>query len=300
MPEAPAGLPFLKWPGGKRWLAPALTEMFDHAANTTAYVEPFLGGGAVFFAGRFGGPRLSDSNADLIATYRAVRDDHEAVIRQLRALPTPTPTTYALVARRRPRTEATRAARFLYLNRLAFNGVWRVNGRGIFNVPYGHRPPNDLVAAERLRACAAALQGASLETCDYRDALSAVHAGDLVYCDPPYTVSHNNNGFIRYNENLFSWADQRALAARAAELTELGAHVVVSNAAHHDMLSLYPSSAFHAFRIIRTSRVAGAVSHRRPQAEMLFVSRHAIEDRRRGAHLVRAAAPPSASVQLLR
>ncbi len=300
MPEAAGGLPFLKWPGGKRWLAPAVVEMFDLPARMATYVEPFLGGGAVFFAGRFGRSRVSDSNAELIATFRALRDDHEAVIRQLRALPAPTRETYALVARRRPRKEAAQAARFLYLNRLAFNGVWRVNARGDFNVPYGHRPPADLVAAARLRACAAALQGASLQTCDYREALREVRAGDVVYCDPPYTVSHNNNGFIRYNENLFSWADQRALAARAAELTESGAYVAVSNAAHHDVLRLYPSHAFHAFRVIRTSRVAGAVSHRRPQAEMLFVSRHAIKDRRRGARLVRAAAPASARVQLLR
>lgn len=300
MPEAASGLPFLKWPGGKRWLAPALVQMFDLSGKTATYVEPFLGGGAVFFAGRFGRSRLSDSNAELIATFRAVRDDHEAVIKQLRALPAPSPETYALLAKRRPRTEATRAARFLYLNRLAFNGVWRVNARGEFNVPYGHRPPNDLVAATRLRACGAALRDASLQTCDYLEALHRVRAGDVVYCDPPYTVSHNNNGFIRYNENLFSWADQRALAARAAELTDLGVHVAVSNAAHHDVLRLYPSHAFHAFRVVRTSRVAGAVSHRRPQAEMLFVSRHAIKDRRRGVRLVRAAAPPSATVQLLR
>ncbi len=204
------------------------------------------------------------------------------------------------MAKEAPRTPATRAARFLYLNRLAFNGIWRVNALGAFNVPYGHRPPADLVAAAPLRACATMLRGSSLETVDYLQALQAAQAGDVVYCDPPYTVSHNNNGFIRYNETLFSWVDQQALAVRASELAWLGVNVAVTNAAHHDVLSLYPLHTFHAFRLVRTSRVASDVTHRRAQAEMLFVSRHSISDRRRAAKLVRSSVPASTKIELFR
>lgn len=292
-------LPFVKWPGGKRWLAPALIGILDGLAQAGTYIEPFLGGGAVFFAGGFSGSLLSDSNHELIGTFQAVQDDVQAVIEELRALPPPSSEAYALVACRRPLTAPARAARFLYLNRLAFNGVWRVNARGAFNVPYGHRPPADLVAAAQLRSCGAVLQRSSLRATGYMEALHAAQAGDVIYCDPPYTVSHNNNGFIRYNEMLFSWVDQQALAARAVELARLGTHVAVSNAAHHDVISLYPAHAFHAFRVVRTSRVASTVSHRRPQAEMLFLTRHGFEDPRRAARLLRGAVPASAHVELL-
>jgi DNA adenine methylase len=294
------GKPFVKWPGGKRWLAPALVGLLSGPERAGSYIEPFLGGGAVFFAGCFQRPRLSDTNQELIGAFQAVRNDVESVIRDLRALPAPSPEAYSLVATQAPQGAAARAARFLYLNRLAFNGIWRVNARGAFNVPYGHRPPVNLVAPAPLRSCAAALQGSVLEAVDYLQALQAAKAGDIVYCDPPYTVSHNNNGFIRYNETLFSWADQQALAARAGELSQLGVHVAVTNAAHHDVLRLYPSDTFHAFRLVRTSRMASDVTHRQPQAEMLFVSRQSISDRRRAAKRMRSSVPAGTEVELLR
>jgi DNA adenine methylase len=295
-----SGKPFIKWPGGKRWLAPALVALLSGPGRAGNYIEPFLGGGAVFFAGSFQRPRLSDTNQELISAFKAVRNDVEGVIRDLRTLPVPSPEAYSLVATQAPQPGTARAARFLYLNRLAFNGVWRVNARGVFNVPYGHRPPVDLVAAAPLRACAAALQDSLLQAVDYLQALKAAEAGDVVYCDPPYTVSHNNNGFIRYNETLFSWADQQALAARAGELSRLGVHVAVTNAAHHDVLRLYPLDDFHAFRLVRTSRMASDVTHRRPQAEMLFVSRQSFGDRRRAARGMRSSVPAGIEVELLR
>ena len=297
MTEA-ARLPFVKWPGGKRWLAPALIDMVGESEHRR-YIEPFVGGGAVYFASRFERSVLADSNDELITAFTAVRDKVELVVRRLRELPDPSKQGYALVASSQPRTLATRAARFLYLNRLAFNGVWRVNTQGTFNVPYGHRPPLDLVGAAQLRSCSQALQGCTLRSGDFRDSLRLAGPDDLIYCDPPYTVSHNNNGFIRYNEKLFRWVDQQALAARATELAAAGARVVVSNAAHADVLQLYPLSEFHAFRILRTSRVASANQFRQPQAEMLFVSRNLFEDRRRASRALRSALGASAHVELL-
>jgi DNA adenine methylase len=262
------------------------------------YFEPFLGGGAVYFGGGFERARLSDVNGDLVVTYNAVQGDVDRVLRHLGALPAPSRTAFVAVAASQPRSEAGRAARFLYLNRLAFNGVWRVNATGAFNVPYGGRPPADLIRAAQLRACAQLLQRCSIQCVDFREALAGAGKSDLVYCDPPYTVSHNNNGFIRYNEKLFRWVDQQALASRARELLRLGAHVVISNAAHHDVVALYPRAEFHAFRIVKTSRVASGVQFRQPQAEMLFVGRNVFDDRRAVIRAMRLALAATSSVVL--
>lgn len=294
------GSPFLKWPGGKRWLAPALDALFRPHAHGGWYREPFLGGGAVFFAGGYSRASLSDANDDLVGAFQVVRDDVDSLVQRLRAMPAPSREAYRTVSTQRPTERVAQAARFLYLNKLAFNGLWRVNRRGEFNVPYNNRPPADPVAEAALRTSAAMLQHVQIESADFRAALEATAEGDIVYCDPPYTVSHNNNGFIRYNEQLFSWRDQLSLGARTSELADAGAHVAVSNAAHAEVVALYPNELFHAFRLTRSSRIAGTVAHRRRESEMLFVSRNTFVDRRAAARNVRGAVPASTTVTLLR
>jgi len=301
MPAEPSGLqPFLKWPGGKRWLAPGIEHLVAGTAGNGRLIEPFVGGGALFFAAMNRRSVLADQNAELICTFVAIQQNVERVLERLRGLPEPSRRGFEAVARSRPTSPTSRAARFLYLNRLAFNGVWRVNSKGEFNVPYGDRPPADLVRASHLRLCAERLQSAVINESGFLATLEVASGSDFVYCDPPYTMAHNNNGFIRYNENLFRWVDQHVLAHRLRSLARGGTRVVVSNAAHEDLLALYPRDEFHAVRLVRSSRMAGDVAYRRRQAEMLFLSDSCVNNRRNVARALRAAVPMSVTIELLR
>ena len=222
--------PFLKWPGGKRWLVPRLLELIgDMAFNR--YFEPFAGGAALFFALQPRSAVLSDVNADLINTYRQVRRHAHEITRRLRQLSVDRETYYDLRSQE-PKDKIDRAVRFLYLNRTAFGGIYRLNHQGRFNVPYGggQRSPAILWERDLLRPAARVLRRSELKADDFQLVLQEAGAGDLVYCDPTYTVSHSDNGFVRYNESNFRWEDQRRLAEVCEELRARGVTVLVSNA----------------------------------------------------------------------
>jgi DNA adenine methylase len=261
-------LPFIKWPGGKRWAARRIAELVS-ARLTGSYLEPFLGGGAVFFHLRPPKAVLADVNEDLIATYRMVRRNSGAIIEQLRQFRV-TEADYYRIRERDPKDPIARAARFLYLNRTAFGGVYRLNLKGRFNVPYGggERTPAILWQTEVLDHAASALRKAQLKVSDFEPILSLARAGDVAYCDPTYTVAHDNNGFVRYNERNFSWSDQERLAAAAGAATSRGATVIVSNAHHASIRELYPAAVFTT--LTRISRVTPNVSLRRPVDELLI------------------------------
>lgn len=233
--------PFLKWAGGKRWLAPDLVRAMPTQIDT--YYEPFLGGGAVFWElmrSVAAGERtvakcaLSDINEDLIWCYRSVRDDVESVIECLSVWPDDRDLYYVLrdcPDRTTLLTATSAAARFIYLNQCGFNGLQRVNKAGRNNVPYGKRAKPWRVSAENLRACSRALRDVSLRVGSYTGA----HASrrDVVYFDPPYLGT-----FTDYSAGGFSTDDQVELANRAKLLAGFGATVFVSNSleARH----LYP------------------------------------------------------------
>ena len=163
-----------------------------------------------------------------------------------------------------------RAAEFIYLNKTCWNGLYRVNSSGEFNVPYGLPKTDFIVDHMNFRACAAALTDANVEVrcCDFEVALEAVQAGDLVFLDPPYVTRHNNNGFVDYNEQLFSWADQLRLAKAAHKLVERGAHVLVANALHSDVVDLY--DGFNLLPINRSSTLASNPTKRSRVSEALL------------------------------
>lgn len=261
--------PFLKWAGGKRWLAHRVAAAY--VCHGGRLVEPFAGSAAVFFEICPKSALLADTNHDLIATYRALVLDVEAVIHELSRWRIDE-STFRAVRAARPEEPVAVAARFMYLNRTAFNGLYRVNREGQFNVPFGPKPGTQLVRAASLRACAAALARAECKSQDFRLTLSKCGAGDFVYVDPPYTVRHNNNGFNRYNAKLFSWTDQEDLARSAAAAVERGADVVVSNADHDSVRALYPRELFRIISVARLSRMAASVEHRGPTTELLIAS----------------------------
>lgn len=260
--------PFLRWPGGKRGLAPAILLHFPTSMRT--YYEPFLGSGAMFFAVRPRRAMLSDSNSELINAFEMVRDKVEAIIDRLDNLEQDADTFYRLRATV-PEDSLDRAVRFVFLNRTAFNGLWRVNRDGEFNVPYGKRQLRDLVKADTLRAASNSLSQSQLKHCDFALAVKKAGDGDLVYLDPPYTVKHELNGFRRYNESLFSWGDQERLSDIAKAVAARGAKVIVSNASHPSVASLYKGS-FREITLERSSRLAADPIARSHVRESLFVS----------------------------
>jgi len=258
--------PLLKWAGGKRWLAPRLVEIISRAAFAR-YFEPFCGGAALFFQLAPKRAVLSDMNADLINCYKQIKNDANAVITVLRTFRNSEDDYYA-IRNMNPRADSRRAARILYLTTLAFNGIYRVNLRGEFNVPYGYKTHLEAFDAERIRAASRLLQGARLFVADFEDISAEATVKDLIYFDPPYTVAHGNNGFIKYNEKILQWEDQLRLACVATAATERGCKVIVSNADHPSIRKLY--THFTMERVPRGSVMAADASYRRTITECLF------------------------------
>lgn len=257
--------PLIKWPGGKRALAGSILQFVPEEFGT--YYEPFLGGGAVFFALLPTSAVLSDANIDLINAYVQVRDNVEDLARVLRSFKNSEQDYYA-VRSMSPRTPVRKAARMLYLTRLAFNGIHRVNLRGEFNVPYGHKSHLSTIDEELLFGTSSALCNAELVPGDFEHTTRNAGEGDVVYFDPPYTVAHGNNGFVKYNERIFSWHDQQRLAAHAKTLAKRGCRVIVSNADHDSIHQLY--KGIHCQIIERPSVIAASSNHRRKVTECIF------------------------------
>lgn len=257
--------PPLKWAGGKRWLARSYSWLFPECYDR--YLEPFFGGGAVFFALKPGSAVLSDKNARLVATYEAIRDDPDGVSRALQAYADRHSDEFYYTARATPETEAVKeAARFLYLNRTCWNGLYRVNLKGEFNVPRGTKN-TVMLPTDDFNAVSNALLNAELSTADFSETLSQAGEGDFVFIDPPYTVAHNNNGFLKYNEDIFSWADQERLKREAVAAADRGASVLVLNA-HHDSVSQLYSDAGTPHVVKRHSVISSTSAHRKGVEEL--------------------------------
>lgn len=265
-------LPFLKWAGGKRWLAPKLVSLVDDISDFRL-VEPFVGSGAAFFSLQPNKALLADSNPDLMAAFRAVRDKPEELIRRLRRMSVDED-TFQKVRARDPKSTLKRAVRLIYLNKTSFNGLYRVNREGKFNVPFGCKAGTKVCDATGLRAASRALRRTSLRCQDFHATLRGVNPqSDIVYADPPYTVKHDNNGFRRYNQHIFTWSDQEELAGTLKKLACEGARIVVSNAHHEAIRRLYPRSLFHSLALSRSTCMAADISRRGDCLEWLIVSR---------------------------
>jgi DNA adenine methylase len=233
------------------------------------YLEPFLGGGSVFLG--LGPPTavLSDANWELIVTYSQVRYRPKQLKRALQLLGV-SGEEYRRIRAWVPRTHMDIAVRFLYLNRTAFGGMYRLNRQGHFNVPFGPgRTPATLYGSETLDHAAQSLRGVSLSVADFEGQLDDAGQGDLVYCDPTYSVVHNDNGFVRYNEAVFKWEDQARLVAAATGAASRGALVLVSNADHEAVRELYEGAMQVVF--LRESRLCPRVDYRRLTSERLYV-----------------------------
>lgn len=261
--------PFLRWAGGKRWLARRIGSVFPDF-QFERYHEPFLGGGSIFFAIASGRSAvLSDQNKDLVSTYSQLKADPEGVIDILRGYEN-TEEFYYRVRSYSPNSNAEVAARFLYLNQTSFNGIYRVNLRGEYNVPYGHRS-KVFLDESNLRAASKALSEATLVCRDFEDCLNDISCNDFVFLDPPYTVSHNKNGFIKYNEKLFSLDDQYRLARFVEGILEIGAKFVLTNAAHEKVAKIF-SCAGKPIELQRANLIGGKKAERGAISEFVFTN----------------------------
>ena len=261
--------PFLKWPGGKRWLVPHLLNIVK-PNKINNYYEPFLGGGAVFFSLKPKSAQLSDINKELIETYIQVRDNPKTILAKLKKLPIDKKTYYK-IRNNIPSSPKQKAIRFLYLNRTAFSGLYRVNKNGKFNVPYGggERTTESLWRKDLIINASSLLSKTKIIHSDFEKALDNVTINDLVYCDPTYTTYHNNNGFKRYNEKYFSWEDQKRLANVCLNIAHKGALVIISNANHKEIINLYPNAKI--LQLTRNSLICPTPSKRKMVSECLII-----------------------------
>lgn len=257
--------PLLKWTGGKRQILKHLLPLLPGAFRK--YYEPFFGGGALFFALRPRMSVLSDKNPDLINCYAQVRDYPKDVILALREWPN-TEADYYSVRRLVPENPVEQAARTIYLTRLSFNGIYRLNAKGEFNVPYGHRTHLNPCEPQRIRVISKILKRAVLQCEDFEASIDGIRRGDVVYFDPPYAGPKDRTRFVRYNDRNYTWDDQVRLAGLAGRLRDRGVAVLVSNAPDPEITALYHDFACLTFN--RNSSVAADGAQRGPTAECIF------------------------------
>ncbi len=266
----PVPRPFLKWVGGKGHLVPKLINRVPRGFGGT-YHEPFVGGGALFFALKPDQAHLSDNNLRLVRTYRAIRDAVDEVIDQLSQLPHDKPLFLEL--RQEPIDEcpddATVAAWMLFLNKTAFNGLYRVNQRNVYNVPFG-RYTNPLICDERnLRACHGALQGVEIHHEPFDSVLDRAESGDFVYFDPPYIPLSATSNFTSYTEGGFGDDDQVRLRDVARELKDRDVNVLLSNSSAARVRELY-TPGFRKVEVTVPRRVNSKADGRGEVAELLI------------------------------
>jgi DNA adenine methylase len=241
VPQRKAPKPFLRWAGGKRRLANTLIETLpaDFDPSKHKFFEPFVGGGALTFA--LGNPEadtfvsgdmlvINDMNPELINTYKVVRDSVDGLIAELKKFSKKVNTkNYYEIRSIVPEAKVARAARFIYLNKTCYNGLWRVNSKGEFNVPFDDSSSSNLFNEDVLRACSARLRGAKITNMSFQESVAEAKKGDLVYFDPPYIPLTPTASFAAYAKEGFTQDDHELLAATILELTRKGVYVLLSN-----------------------------------------------------------------------
>jgi DNA adenine methylase len=270
--QSDAAAPIVKWAGGKSRL---LDELVARAPERyRRYFEPFVGGAALYFRLR---PRLavlSDSNADLINMYRCVAGHVEAVIQRLARHRAAHGSDYYYGVRERWNqpggfeADVDRAAAFIYLNKTCYNGLWRVNSRGRFNVPLGRYDDPTIFDQLQLRAASRMLQRAELGAHHFADAVEKARAGDFVYFDPPYHPLSDTAHFTSYTSTCFGADDQRELARVARALVRRGCTVVVSNSDTAFVRELYRGFLIDVVDCARA--INSKASARGPQRELII------------------------------
>lgn len=265
--------PFLKWAGGKSQLLAAYEQNFPYEFRS--YFEPFTGGGAVFFYLKNSRPAfdatLSDLNGELVNCYTMIRDEVDILIKELKKHKNEQEYFYAVRALDPAKlTEAQRAARLIYMNKTCFNGLYRVNSKGQFNVPFGSYKNPRFCDDTNLRACSAALDGVEILHQPFHHVLKTAKKGDFVYFDPPYHPLSSTANFTSYTKNSFSAEDQETLAEVATRLHKRGCMFMLSNSDTpfiRDLYKQFEIKTIYAMRAINCK-----ADGRGPVAEVLVTN----------------------------
>ena len=262
--------PFLKWVGGKRKLVPFLRELLPKSYGR--YFEPFVGGGALFFDIVPARASLSDANVTLINTYKAVRDDVDGVIRILRQYRNDRDMYNRVRAHNfNVGTPQQRAAEFIYVNRVCYNGVHRVNSSGRFNVPFGRYENPKICDRKVLRAASRALQNAKLHARGFDAVLEHAKEGDVVYFDPPYVPKNNTTAnFVHFSKDGFSDRDQVRLRDVALKLKRRGVHVMLSNSDMPFVRELYAGKRWTIHEVQMARAINSAPDKRGKVTELVI------------------------------
>lgn len=259
--------PFLKWAGGKRWLVQNHRYLFE--TSYERYIEPFLGSAAVFFYMQPKRAILSDRNECLIDTYRSIKDDWESLYSRLvQHHAHHSKEYYYQIRSKEYEQKVDQAAQFIYLNRTCWNGLYRVNQSGRFNVPIGTKS-SVILPTDDFESISTVLSGVDLLATDFETTISNAGKNDFLFVDPPYTVKHNNNGFVKYNQTLFSWDDQIRLCESLVDAKNRGAKIVVTNADHESIRKLYKKD-FKIAKVERLSIISGKSEARGRVSELVI------------------------------
>lgn len=270
--------PFTKWTGGKRQLLPVIRELMPKTYNR--YFEPFVGGGALFFDLAPKDAVINDFNAELINCYQQIKDNPQELIEILKVHQEYNSKEYYLDLRSADRderidmmSEVQRAARILYMLRVNFNGLYRVNSKNQFNVPYGRYKNPKIVDEELISAISVYLNNNQLEIKmgDFEKAIVDVRTGDFVYFDPPYIPLSETSAFTSYTHEGFSFADQVRLRDAFKRLSDTGAYVMLSNSSSALVEELYKDFNIYYVEATRTN---GAKSSSRGKISEIIVTNY--------------------------
>jgi DNA adenine methylase len=305
-------LPFIKWAGGKRKITKLLQDSFPQSFYDSGknYFEPFVGGGALALslgdnAGSLHVPGsrlfLNDMNPDLVVTYEVIRDNVDELMQKLdeiqndfiqlrmpkdveddasglRAKEQMTRADYFYQVRaQEPKTKIDIAARLIFLNKTCFNGLWRVNSKGKFNVPYGHHKNPSLYAKDNLKECHERLQGSTITHSEFTLAVNDAKRGDLVYFDPPYIPLNLTSSFSQYSKNDFGLKEQMDLSNLIASLTERGVFVILSNSDTPETREIF-GEVLSLRRIMMTRYISASAKNRNSVYEVIGTNFEVVEN----------------------
>jgi len=276
--------PILKWAGGKRKLIPEILNLFPADYKERPYHEPFVGGGAVFFNLRPKAGSINDINSQLMIFYHVVRDNPEELISKASQYPYDEKTYYTLRDRfNQPNiTETERAALLLYLNKTAYNGLYRVNSKGDFNVPFGRYKHPTIVIKKRIFAASKILKNVEHLNEDFSYVLDKATEGDLCYFDPPYQPISKTANFTSYAEQGFDLRDQERLRDLCVELHTKGVLFVLSNSYATPVRKLYANIDDFEMKIVQANRVISSKSSTRGAVNEILVTNIPKDESRKG------------------
>ena len=270
--------PFVKWAGGKRQLIPELTKHLPKKFDT--YFEPFLGGGALLFHLLYEKPNLkcqvSDLNPDLILSYVTIRDKIDDLLKSLKEHSdryfNDSKSYYYSVRETNPKNQVEKVSRLLFLNKTCFNGLYRVNSKGKFNVPLGRYSNPNIIQEENLRAVNQfLLQNKIIIKCqDFSSTVEKVKKGDFVYFDPPYQPVSKTANFTSYTNSNFNFNDLKRLAKVSNQLAKRGVNVLLSNSSSKQVLDLFDTKDWEIVEIEANRAINSDADKRTGHSELLI------------------------------